>query len=393
MAIDPRQIPRQPAVDRSLIQRARRSHHRRHDDQQQRQNEHRNEQVGDDHAALDDARQRQRHARPVIDGGVRHAAQSQRGLECQRNEREDRQAQQPRRDDRLIGVAGGVLEFAHVADCAFEAVGRPAGAEQARRQQRQPGGIPAAEADMARRIAHDRQQRKQMVGRQIARHDRHQSDQQQRAEADERQHLLRAGRARRALMLQQEGHEQEPGGDDRDRIDPQRQPGFDGAQIEQREVPRIDRRIRREQAGQDVTGGQPRAQRQDRRPGEPIAPDGHGRDELAIFDPGRRAIHRGAAGLVGIQAGDFGIDEALQEADQHRDDPDRPGRLPDHGGNAAHRQQHAGRNAADRPERPSPIQRTQQRRARRSACGMPGSDPAVARFRDHHLVRHSAAPF
>ena len=94
-----------------------------------------------------------------------------------------------------------------------------------------------------------------MVGRQVARDDRHQPDQQQRAEADERQHLLRAGRARRALMLQQEGHEQEPGGDERDRIDPQRQPGFDGAQIEQREMPRIDRRIRREQAGQDVTGG------------------------------------------------------------------------------------------------------------------------------------------
>ena len=97
---------------------------------------------------------------------------------------------------------------------------------------------------------------------------------------------------------------------------------------------------------EDVARRDRGAEREHRRPGDPVAPDRQRRDELAVAQPGRRAIDRRAARLVREQARDFRIGEGLDEAHQHRHDPDRdrPGCRPcrrcrrsrtDQGGHAA----------------------------------------------------------
>ena len=111
-----------------------------------------------------------------------------------------------------------------------------------------------------------------------------------------------------------------------------------------------------EQRVEDVARRDGAAQRQDRAPGEPVAPHGKRRDELRIAQPGRCSVYGSAARLVGEHAGDFGIGEGLQEAHDHRDDPHQEGKLARGAGDAADGEEHEGRHAGRDPEGALPVQ-------------------------------------
>ncbi len=80
-----------------------------------------------------------------------------------------------------------------------------------------------------------------------------------------------------------------------------------------------------------------------------------GRDELGIAHPGGGAINRGTAGLVGEEAGNFGIGEGLDEAHHHGDGPDQKRHLAGGARNAADGEQDERRNAARHPEGSAPV--------------------------------------
>ncbi len=117
------------------------------------------------------------------------------------------------------------------------------------------------------------------------------------------------------------------------------------------------RRRNREEGIEDIARGDHAAEREHRRPGEPVAPDGKRRDEFRIAQPCGRSIDRGAAGLVGEHPGDFRIGEGLQEAHDHRNDPDREGQLAGRAGNAADGEEHERRHASCHPESALPVER------------------------------------
>ena len=106
---------------------------------------------------------------------------------------------------------------------------------------------------------------------------------------------------------------------------------------------------------EDVAGRNDAAQRKDGCPGDPVAPDRERGDELAVFQPGRRAIDRCTARFIGKHAGDFGIGERLDEAQQHRRAPDREGDVAGRAGDAADREQDQCRHAARHPEGTAPV--------------------------------------
>ncbi len=103
---------------------------------------------------------------------------------------------------------------------------------------------------------------------------------------------------------------------------------------------------------QDVSRRDGAAEREHGRPGEPVAPDREGRNQLGIAHPGRRAIDGGAAGLVGEEAGDFRIGEGLDEAHHHGDEPYEERHLSGGARNAADGEQDQRRHTARHPECP-----------------------------------------
>ena len=111
----------------------------------------------------------------------------------------------------------------------------------------------------------------------------------------------------------------------------------------------------RRQRAQYVGRGDRAAERQHRRPGEPVAPHRQRRDELGIAQPCRRAIDRGAARLRREQAGDLGVGEGLDQAEDHRGDPDGEGEIAGGAGDAADREKHQRRHAAGNPEGAAPV--------------------------------------
>ena len=111
----------------------------------------------------------------------------------------------------------------------------------------------------------------------------------------------------------------------------------------------------RRQRTEDVGRGDGAAERQHRRPGQPVAPHRERRDELRIAQPGRRAIDRRTARLGRKQAGDLGIGEGLDQPENDRAGPDDEGELARRSGNAADREQHQRGHAAGDPERTSPV--------------------------------------
>ena len=118
---------------------------------------------------------------------------------------------------------------------------------------------------------------------------------------------------------------------------------------------RVGRRDRVQRV-QDVACGNHAAQAQHRAPGEPVAPDRQRPDQLGIAQPGRSPVDRRPPGLVLEHAGKFGIGEGLQEAHDHRDDPDDKGRLARDTCDPTHREEHQRRHAGCDPECPFPVQ-------------------------------------
>ena len=115
-------------------------------------------------------------------------------------------------------------------------------------------------------------------------------------------------------------------------------------------------RHRRERV-EDVGRRDRAAERQHRRPGEPVAPHRQRRDEFRIAQPGGGAIDRGAARFVREQAGDLGVGEGLHETHDHGRGPDQEGERAGRAGDAADRKQDEGGNAARHPEGAAPIDR------------------------------------
>ena len=133
MLVDVVEIARQPAVLRTLIERARRTCHRRHDGEEQREDHQDHEELRDDLAAAHHVAKRFADAGAIDDAGCQHAGVAEHALEGEGDEEEEQAAQKAGIEDRLEGVGLRVLEFAGVADGRFEAVGRPGRDEQAAR--------------------------------------------------------------------------------------------------------------------------------------------------------------------------------------------------------------------------------------------------------------------
>ncbi|MNP32829.1 hypothetical protein D3C76_1260330 [compost metagenome] len=157
MFVGAAQIFRQPAIHRRLVESARGAGHRGHDRQQRGQHQHDQHNVGHHLAAADAVRHDLAHAHATVDRGRQQAAvdrrsdhrataiehgrrhqlaQAQAALERQGHQGEHQDAQQAGIEDRLEGVALGVLEFAGVTHRRFETVGRPRGHEQPAGHQR-----------------------------------------------------------------------------------------------------------------------------------------------------------------------------------------------------------------------------------------------------------------
>ena len=162
----------------------------------------------------------------------------------------------------------------------------------------------------------------------------------------DRQDGLDARRAQDAAMLDREHHQHDDGADDERGIDAQRQPFLEEAEVDERDLPGVDVGIRRIEDRQQIAGAEAGADRQHRRPGQPVAPQRQRRHELAVADPRRRAVHGRAARLARMQAGDLGIDEGLYESEQDGDRPHQPGRRADRRRDGAHRKQHERRHPA-----------------------------------------------
>ena len=166
-------------------------------------------------------------------------------------------------------------------------------------------------------------------------------------------------------MLDGEGDGDQDRADEEGRVEPELETFLQEAEIEQLDLPRPDRRVGREQGVEDVARGDAAADGEHRRPGEPVAPHRERRDELGIAHPGRRAIDRGAARFVREQAGDLGIGEGLDEAEQHRQRPHQDRGRADRGGDAADREQDESGHAARDPEGIFPADDAVQFRLRR----------------------------
>ena len=111
----------------------------------------------------------------------------------------------------------------------------------------------------------------------------------------------------------------------------------------------------RRQRAEDIGRSDRAAERQHRRPGEPVAPHRQRCDELGITQPGGSAIDRGAARLRRKQAGNLGIGEGLDQAEDHRGYPDGEGEIAGRPGDAADREKHQRRHAAGDPEGAAPV--------------------------------------
>ena len=118
----------------------------------------------------------------------------------------------------------------------------------------------------------------------------------------------------------------------------------------------------REQRVQDIARRDGTTQRQDRRPGEPVAPDRQGRDHLRIAQPGGGPIDRCPARLVAEHPRDLGIGEGLRKAHDHRHDPDHESGLPGHARDPADREQHKRRHPGRHPKCAAPVKRALQLR-------------------------------
>ncbi len=145
-------------------------------------------------------------------------------------------------------------------------------------------------------------------------------------------------------MLDCKHHENDRRAQHECRIEAQRQTIGDEAEIRDRPRPGNDRRIRIKEYGQQIAGAQTGADCKDRRPGKPVRPQRQRRQDPAIANPCRSAVHCGSTGLRGMKAGDFGIGESLRETEQDGNRPDKPCRRADGRRDSSHGEQHQRRN-------------------------------------------------
>src|SRR5713226_1099778 len=136
-------------------------------------------------------------------------------------------------------------------------------------------------------------------------------------------------------MLDRESDEHERGSDKERRIERKRHRTY-GLRQQSPVSEIVNGRHRRQYVGRSNAA----AERKYGRPGEPIAPDREGGDDLAVSYPGGRAVYRCASGLVGEQPGNFGIGERLDEPHRYRQRPDQKAELPDRYGDLADGTQH-----------------------------------------------------
>ena len=195
IVVDVRQIARQPAVDRALIERARGARHRGDDDQDQRRDHQDHEQGADDRAAAGHHRAHgMGNAGAGDDVAGQHALEAEIALEGDRHQDEQHQAQQAGIEDGLEGVGRRILELARVADRGLEAVGRPGGDEHAAQHQGPAGDVPGARIGHIRRG--QRHEGREVLGMEVAVEERHHADDEQRDDDDQADDGLHAGRTR-----------------------------------------------------------------------------------------------------------------------------------------------------------------------------------------------------
>ncbi|VWB82237.1 hypothetical protein BTE28158_03904 [Burkholderia territorii] len=209
----------------------------------------------------------------------------------------------------------------------------------------------------------ERQQREQVRHRHVAGDERHDADDQQRRERRDAENALRACGLRRAAVLQFERDEKQNRRDDECRVDSQGKTRLDEAEIRNLELPMQHRRIGGKETRERIAGREAAAEREHRRPREPVAPHRNRGNQLAVSNPADRAIHRRAARFMRKQPRYFRISRALDQAHRDRGDPDRPRGLADRRAYAADREQHACRHAARYPEAVFPCEAALQRLA------------------------------
>ena len=248
----------------------------------------------------------------------REELRTEDALEHERNERVAEDAEHARPQDGPRHVAGGVLELAHVAHGRLKGVGRPRGDEEAAHH-----SLPAHQVPRAVRGC----ERREVAHHHVAGDQRDDREDQQRGDGADSQDGLYACGAQDAIVLDVPHREDDEGADDEHRVDAQRETILEEVQIDQGDLPRVDGGVRRIEDRQKIAGSKPRTDGQHRRPRQPVAPQGDGRRDLAVADPGGGSVYGRAAGLLGVESCDLGIRERIDETDQdgHRPDQRRNG--------------------------------------------------------------------
>ena len=196
-------------------------------------------------------------AHAAVDVRRQHSRETESALEGQRHEDENGEADEAGIEDGLERIAFRILELPRVADRRLEPVGGPGRDEETSKDENPTRLVPKPVDGIAVRIVPERHERQEVLTRQIAREQRNDADQHQ---GQQRRHTHEHGRARGTqdtAMLDQEAGQHQDQADEEGRVDAQRQPFLDRAEIEQGDLPRVDGSIGREEEAEDVAGAEP----------------------------------------------------------------------------------------------------------------------------------------
>ena len=255
-----------------LVQRARGTSHGRHDRQDQGEEQQHDQDLGDELAAFNHAGQGPAHVRSGIDTGIEHALRAQYALEDDGDEGVGGDAEQTGVDDGPPHVLARVLELAHVADGRFEGVGRPGRDEKTAEKEQPPALVPDSRHDGAAGVLGKRRERQEVSEYDVAGQQRHDAYDEKGQQRRHRQNSLDARGAKYAAMLDREHDQHDDRANDERGVDPQRQAILEETQIDERDLPRVDGRIRGVEDRQEIAGAETGADRQHRRPGQPVGP-------------------------------------------------------------------------------------------------------------------------
>ena len=163
----------------------------------------------------------------------------------------------------------------------------------------------------------------EMRCRNVARNQRHNSDQPKRYQRGNGEYHLHTGNGENALALNKKADQHEEHAKKEGCVYLNREAA---GQAEQHHIPGIHHRCRREQRGEHIARGERGANGDHRSPTQPIGPCGNSGKNLAVFQPGHRTRNCRAAGLMREHRANFGIGEHLDAADHHGGNPHQPGR-------------------------------------------------------------------